>query len=340
MSETSTPPVTNVQSTPADTGAKAPAVDKVIPTPITDKPLFSGEDGLKVQETKTSAGKSEQKETPAEKPVEKLTPAEKKKYKLKLEGKDTEFEVSEDDVPRYLQKGLTADKRLEEIALERKKLAAEREEWKKDPFKVIRDMGLDPDELAAKRVIEQYEDASLTPEQKEARDLKRRLEAAEERLKKVDEVEQKKAQEAKAQEYADRYSKELDAIIDSGVLPSSPGAISSIIEAFRDRQASLTDPEAAEMLSVQDILPDVIEGYQNELKEGIKFYAGKPEELKRILGPEVFKILRDMDIAEFKAKGGRPVVEPNLAAPTEEQPKTLSDFKSWKEFSEYLAQKK
>lgn len=161
-------------------------------------------------------------------------PAEVRKHRLKIRGQ--EQELTEDKVLAYAQRALAGELGLDEVAKSRKeietekaRIAAERERLKTDPWSVLQELGIDPDSVAAERILQRYDQDGkprLTPEQEELQALKAQLEASKtkeaEAAKQAHEQAVAKAKVAKVREYSERFAAGLK---EAGIQPGDPAAI-------------------------------------------------------------------------------------------------------------------
>jgi len=94
-------------------------------------------------------------------------PAEKRKFSFttKVDGKESVEEYDEDTLIRELQMAKAANKRMGEAAKQRKDAEALQKAFMDGDEAKLRELGLDPDEWAAKRLAERTRKMSMSPEQ-------------------------------------------------------------------------------------------------------------------------------------------------------------------------------
>lgn len=130
------------------------------------------------------------------------TPAEKRRYELLVDGQKHVVEGTDEEIQRHLQMGFGSIRRFEEAkrmkaeADAAKSTAAERAKADTDAY--LRELGIDPDEYTARRVLGQVQAAQLTPEQRELAELKAKMAAIETEKAKAAEEAQKAAVETQA----------------------------------------------------------------------------------------------------------------------------------------------
>lgn len=141
----------------------------------------------------SNADKAPQQQTQAEKVEE-----ARRKYKFKVDGKEWEEELGDDEIRARLQKGLAADKRMQEAAQLRKTFQ-DAMAYGKDNFdEVAKSMfGIDVDQYLEDRLEKRFQEAMMSEEQKEQANLKKELE----RYKKLETEQKAAAEQAARQKY-------------------------------------------------------------------------------------------------------------------------------------------
>jgi hypothetical protein len=297
----------------ADTGSEKSAVDQA----------FDAVEAAEKQAEPTAAAKPNKTETP--KPS-------KRNFKLKIDGEEQDFEIDETDLPRYIQKGLAAEKKFNEAARQRKDAELKLAKIKEDPWSVIKELGLDPNELAEKYVIDEYERKTMSPEQRKLYDMEQQNQ---ELMKFKEAYEQEKASreyDSKVQQYSTRYEQELNEVLASGELPETTASMNLLVQAFQERLESIEDPEDRDQVSLKDVVQDVKKYYQEELRAALSYFAKDPIALEKMLGPDLFKQLREIDLAKYKAARA-PATQAKKAV--EEQKNAIPKFKSWEDLEKY-----
>ncbi len=109
--------------------------------------------------------------------------AARRKYKLKVDGGDEEWEGTDDDIALELQKSRAAGKRFQEAAENRKQVQAALAKLKADPFSddVKQALGVDLRAMVEERLATEYkqmlEDQNLPAEEKVKREYETKFEA-------------------------------------------------------------------------------------------------------------------------------------------------------------------
>jgi len=142
-------------------------------------------------------------------------PSEKKKYQVKVDGLEKELELDEAALKAYIQKGLAADKRLEEIAYSRRELQKQQKEledfyekMEKDPRGTLKKhprlSKLDLRSISEQELMEHLERESMDP-----RDLKiQELEAREQEREAKIKAEQEEKEKAEREQYMQKVTTE------------------------------------------------------------------------------------------------------------------------------------
>jgi hypothetical protein len=138
----------------------------------------------------------------------KVTP-EIKKYKVKVDGKDTE--VTEDELIRGYAHATAANRKFQEAAMSRKQAEEFIGMLKTDPIKVLKDprLGHDARKLAEEFLVAEMQKEMMTPEQKELMESKEKLRAFEDQKK----AEEKAKEEAQFEELKTKYTEEISSDI-------------------------------------------------------------------------------------------------------------------------------
>jgi len=142
------------------------------------------------------------------------------KAKVKAKINDREEELSIEDLIKGYQTGKASDEKFQEakkIQNEIKELREQRERelalLKQDPWAVLKEQGLDPDELAERRLLEKIRLESMDPNERRAHDLEQENLTLKERAEKW-EAQQKEQQERLEQERKDKLKYEQVQSID------------------------------------------------------------------------------------------------------------------------------
>lgn len=221
------------------------------------------------------------------------TPAESKRHKLNVYG--SEVELTEADLIREAQKGLAADKKWQEAAEMMKKAKPVLDKMQAGDLSFVLD-NMPKDQFrrfAEDFLLEQLEWDSLTPEQKEHRELKRFKEETE---KQKATEKQRLEQEAKAKataEWAQKLDDEIaEAITSSGrkVTPRTVKRMAENMLALLEQQPS----DEFQPVSAKDAFGNVIKELESDVTEYLSSLSA--EQLQSVLPKQVLDGLRRLEV--------------------------------------------
>lgn len=262
-------------------------------------------------------------------PTKKEIASAKKKYQLKVDGKDEEYEFdasNEEEVKKHLQLSKVSHKRMQESAEMRKGVQELLDTLRTDPLKVLSDPRLGiPDDIR-KRMAEsiinnELEEMAKTPEQKEKEQLTKEYE----RLKSEVETERKGREEAEKARYNEQQAVALDTEISDAIttsgLPKTARTVRYMAEALMFCLQNNLD------LSAKDLVPYVKKQTLGEFKEMVSSLPD--EEFESWLGKDQISRLRKRSIARSKAPDNPAAIKPTgVESPKSEESKTvlMKDF--------------
>lgn len=207
-----------------------------------------------------------------------MTPAEVKKeerklinkLKLKVDGKEIEellpFEIPDDEktkefLTKNLQLSKASQKRMQEMAEERKKLEALIKKLDESPEELMRELGKDPEEFAVALLKRRIEEEQKSPEQKELERAKKELEELRRAQKEQEEM-RKKAENARLEnELEQKLTEGITSALESGGLKKSPLTVKKMAEVMytaAEIGVDLTPKEAAE-IAKNEVFTDIEE---------------------------------------------------------------------------------
>lgn len=229
-----------------------------------------------------------------------------KKFKLKVDGKEEDFEIDlsdEKEIAKHLQLSRAASKRMQEAAELRKQTDAMRGDieellltLRNDPLKILQDpaIGHDVKKLALQVLEQEEQEASKSPEQKEKERLQLELESAQKKLKEAEE----KRQQEEFQRLQQQAEREIEADIISAIeksdLPKTEIAVKRMAEAMLVAMQNGIDVNA------YDVVPIV----RKQMLKDLRQLAGiLPEDmLEEILGNDKVASLRKRHLRKIKEK--------------------------------------
>lgn len=255
-------------------------------------------------------------------PVEKQeTAPESKKYKVKVDG--VESEVDENELLTSYQKGRSADKKFQEAAELRKQLEAFVENVKANPNELLTQLGHNPKEWAKQLLLAEIEDEAnaADPNLRRVAELEKKLTALEEGDKK------KKLAEAEAQSRIEEEaivnkidSEIANAFKEMGITKPTAELVADVAEQMLAQYKLDKKP-----LDSKEALSRAKNSYSNRIKA---ITNGAPEALLEMLPQEYLD-----KIAEVYLSKRKPTSVPNLKSSTpatssgeKEVNKSLNDF--------------
>ena len=147
-----------------------------------------------------------------------------RRFKLKING--NEREVDQKTLVALAQKGGAADQKFQKSAENQRRIEKLIKQAKQDPDAFIKEvLGEDAVEYSKKRLSRELENLSLTPEQKELRDYKAKVESYEAEKKANEENRQRQASDKAVAHWTKHYDTVLPEAIKSAGLPLTEDVI-------------------------------------------------------------------------------------------------------------------
>lgn len=246
-----------------------------------------------------------------------------KEFELKVNGKTVKRKIDlsdENAVKAELQKAYAGQEAMQRARELEKVFEQEIRRLKQNPWEVLKELELDPDELNEQYMQSRIEELKKSPEQIERERLQSELENARKEL----DRQRKEAEEAKytalQQQEAKKLNDEIEQALSAhkGRLPKSGKVITKIADAMLWAMEN-----GYEDVSVADVLPAV----ENELRSEISsFLEDMPDEfLEEYIGKKNSERLRKRRLAA--AKQAQSVPKQNIQ-PTAKSSESLESSKS------------
>lgn len=244
------------------------------------------------QETQNAAEEQLKKEAEIKKAL--------KSYELKVNGKSKKVDLdldNEDQVKSYLQKALAADEKFQEASTYKKQAEQLVDLLQKDPLAILRNpaLGIDIKKLAEQVLLEDLEEQSKSPEQRQMEEMQRKLKDYEERMAKEEES-RKKAQIAQAQQ---RQQQEIEESIikalDNNEIPAEPFFMRRLADIWYSAIES-----GWEDCKIEDVMEYAKYRMQNDFKSLIDKNKD-PEKLEKLIGKEYLDGYRKSKVSKLKA---------------------------------------
>jgi hypothetical protein len=221
-----------------------------------------------------------------------------KEFKLKVDGKEFTKTVDlsdEDFLRQQLILAETARSRMSETANIKKAFQAEMGRLKQDPWSVMKDLGLDPDELAEMRIQQRIEEMKKSPEQLAQEKIQKELQEAREEARRLKE-EKEQLEMSKLQEQAAVQLEEeiMGALDGHRTLPKSQYVVKRIADSMLWAMNNGFGDVTAE-----DVVPLVEKEMRDELN---RFMDEMPEDLmEKYIGQRNIDRLRKRRVSAAKA---------------------------------------
>lgn len=219
-----------------------------------------------------------------------------KRISMKINGKDEEFDLSDDDhisrLKEMAQKGEGADQKFQEAAKVRRQMEQFAKLMQDDPIAALQRLGHDPDKIAEMHMQKRIEDMQKSPEQKEREQLQKELEAIKKEKERL-ENDHKEAEYKVAQE---KYSRQLDNEITEALqkseMPKSPYVVKRLAEYM------MLGLQKNPKFNVSDAVPLVERQIKQEIQE---MFGAMPEDVvEKMLGNDVSNKLRKRRLSKMK----------------------------------------
>lgn len=220
-----------------------------------------------------------------------------KKFKLKIDGKDEDFEIdlnNEEELKKHLQMSKASAKRMSESAELRKSAEQFIEMLRTNPRKVLSDpnIGVDMKKMVQEYLDEEIERSSKSPEQLEKEKLQAELETLREKYKK-DEEDRKSNEFKRLQaEQEEKIQTNIEAALNSGNLPKSPYTVKKMAEMMMLALENNID------LEPKDLVPLLKKQMNSDIKD--LFSASSDDVLEELVGKDNISRLRKRTIAKVK----------------------------------------
>jgi len=244
-----------------------------------------------------------------------LTPAEKRQWKMAINGKETDLDITgiefkdpklEEKLKMLVQKGLGADEKFQHSAKVEVMLQQFIHLLKTDPVKALRHplIGHDMRKLAEEFLANELEREGMDPEKRAIMEEREKLEADRDELKKQTEDANQKKVEVLREHYSKEYSTDILTTLKTSGLPQSPRTVQRMAHYMYEGLKRGIE------LKASDVLPIVRQDYIEDIKA---IMGGLDEDaLYALVGDEIAGKIQKAGISRLKRPG-------NLV-PKEQQP--------------------
>jgi hypothetical protein len=212
-----------------------------------------------------------------------------KEFQLKVNGKviNKKIDLSDENALRNeLQLSAAARNAMQESANLKKLYESEVSRLKQDPFSVLAELGLDPDQLAEMRIQQRIEEMKKSPEQLEREKIQAELQAAREEANKLRAEREADEFEKLKDQAAAQIETEIEQALDSHkTLPKSRHIVKRIADSMLWAMNN-----GFEDVSAEDVMPLVEREWRDEMS---RLMDDSPEDvLEQLIGQRNIERLR------------------------------------------------
>jgi len=194
-----------------------------------------------------------------------------RKFQLKVNGKTVEKEIDlndEEALKRELQKSAAFQTTAQEAAELKKMYESEIRRLQSNPWEVLSELGLNPEELNERFLEDRITELKKTPEQVERESMERELQSARDRIKEIEKAEQDRKEQSLLAQAEQELQDEIIAALDSHkTLPPTQKTMSRIADALMYAmdyaEENGYDPNS---VAVSDVIPYVEQEYREEMR--------------------------------------------------------------------------
>jgi hypothetical protein len=209
-------------------------------------------------------------------------------FQLKVNGKIVNKRIDLSDeaaLKNELQLSAAARQAMQEAANLKKLYESEVSRLKQDPFSVLAELGLDPDQLAEMRIQQRIEEMKKSPEQLERERIQIELQAAREEARKLKEERETEQFEKLKEQAAAQIETEIEQALDAHkTLPKSRHIVKRIADSMLWAMNNGYD------VTAQDVMPLVEKEWRDEMS---RLMDDSPEDiLEQLIGQRNIERLR------------------------------------------------
>jgi len=227
-------------------------------------------------------------------------------FKFKANGKDQEVTLDwndKEDIIRRLQMAEAAQPAMQKASENEKLLQEFLSDAKTKPWDVLKELGLDPDELSEQRIQDRIEQMKKTPEEVEKEEMAAELNALRDKVKKEEEArkdaEMQKVQKETEVELENQIMGAIDATQN---LPKSPYVVKRVADAML-----FAMDNGYPDVSADQVLPMVEKELEKEVQQ---MFEGMPDKiLEQFIGQKTNERLRQNRLKKMKKAPTKKVEE-------------------------------
>lgn len=259
-----------------------------------------------------------------------------KEFQLKVNGKTISKKIDlsdENALKNELQLSAAARQAMQEAANLKKLYEKEVGRLKQNPWEVLQELGMDPDELAELRIQQRIEEMKKSPEQLERERIQKELQEARAEAQRLKEEREAEQFEKLKQQAAVQIENEIEAALDAHkTLPKSR----HIVKRIADSLLWAMD-QGFEDVTAQDVLPMV----ENEWREEMSRLMDDSSEdiLEQMIGQRNLERLRAKRLASMnQIPKSTAAIKPSTASIQKQENKPAEKIKQ-RDFFKSLGRK-
>lgn len=259
-----------------------------------------------------------------------------KEFQLKVNGKviNKKIDLSdENSLKNELQLAAAARQSMQEAANLKKLYESEVSRLKQDPFSVLAELGLDPDQLAEMRIQQRIEEMKKSPEQLERERIQAELQAAREEARRLKEEREAEQFEKLKDQAAAQIETEIEQALDSHkTLPKSRHIVKRIADSML-----WAINNGYEDVTAEDVMPLVEKEWRDEMS---RLMDDSPEDiLEQLIGQRNIERLRAKRLNAMATTKTANSVKPTAASVQKQEDKPREKIKQ-RDFFKSLGKKK
>jgi hypothetical protein len=261
-----------------------------------------------------------------------------KEFQLKVNGKIVNKKIDlsdENSLRNELQLAAAARQSMQESANLKKLYESEVTRLRQDPFSVLAELGLDPDQLAEMRIQQRIEEMKKSPEQLEREKIQAELQAAREEANKLKAEREAEQFEKLKDQAAAQIETEIEQALDSHkTLPKSRHIVKRIADSMLWAINNGYDDVTAE-----DVMPLVEKEWRDEMS---RLMDDSPEDvLEQLIGQRNIERLRAKRLSAMAASNTKTAssIKPTAGSVQKQDDKPREKIKQ-RDFFKALGKKK
>jgi len=272
---------------------------------------------INMTETTSAAPAANQPATPT---PDANQPAIPKTYKVKVDG--TDLDVDEGTLIRDYQTSQAANKRFQEAAQTRAQAEEVLKLFKENPKLAFQKLGVDMKTFAEQVLNEQIADEMLTPDQRQLRDYKAKLDQIEAERAQQEAEKQSVEDERLQAHYLQEWDRTFTQALDGSGLPKTASTIKSMAYYMK-----VAMDNGFNDVTPQQVLPYVRKDYETSIKE--LFGAADENSLLAFLGDDLTNKVVKGHLNKMKPSAPKPKIpapQDQVTSKKKEAPKSTREY--------------